>query len=301
MSKKVQRIQDELGSIVSCADAWVFGPVSEAIVSAAEVELDLIFPVDYRAFLLGFGAAKVFDLEIFGVPDTRDTDQLRPPTFFNVIDQTLSLRNNPYNQASLPRHFVYFALDATGGGYSFFLDTSTHNNLSLAPVLAKHANAPFRTIAPDFIEFLRRLRSSTNGFLDLLKSSSPFPEKKAGIRSTESLSRNDKDDTRKRTIRWLQIIPDPCPPDLPVLAQHFGVDVDSRDVFVYGPSADLSLEQQMEAFAADAGFFADPAYGGETRHPYASIDYIIDHFSGLPQASLFPQLKKVVLDAYDAE
>ena len=279
-----------------------YGFVPDKEIDAAERELGVKFPRSYRCFLQHFGAAKMLGCDFDGLPNTRNYDE-EMPYYLHLVDHTNGFRRE---WGDLPRHFVFVTDD--GGDCTFWIDTSRTSKDRESPVVAIFAGRTI-PVAENFLEFVRLLTdqaklatilSADHHEGESNQSSKSDPKLEGSNSVAEDVVRMDADASR-RVIRWLQIIPDRCPPDLPVLAQHFGVDTDSRDVFVYGPSADLTLEQQMDAFAAEAGFFANPVDDGETRHAYVSIDYIIDHFSGLPQASLFPQLKQVVLNAYDKE
>jgi len=158
-------IEKIINNAVKC---WTFGPTFEASLAAAEVELGVRFPADYRAFLSAFGAAQVFDLDIFGIPDTRDTDFDNPPMFHNVIDQTLSLRDPRSAHILVPENLIHIGLDSSGGGFSFFIETRENAHHG-AVLLLQAGSSTLTFVANGFYEFLKQL--SNTDLYEILRSS----------------------------------------------------------------------------------------------------------------------------------
>jgi len=124
------------------------GPVLEATIASAEVELGLLFPPSYRLFLSRFGASLGNGIEIYGLPPFTDSDQ--PPQWSDVITATVRLRPN-----SLPENSVEISHDGMEHGY--FLQCSTSDSQFEGPVIEwgpTHDGG--QVVALSFMEFLQQ-------------------------------------------------------------------------------------------------------------------------------------------------
>ncbi|WP_322864732.1 SMI1/KNR4 family protein (plasmid) [Aquicoccus sp. G2-2] len=100
-----------------CADGETFGPIPEAAVAAAEADLNVRFPQQYRDFLQRFGAGLFGGAEIYGLPDPEQDD---PPFWQDVVKVTKQLREWGQAGAENP---AYIPIADDGTGVYFFLDT----------------------------------------------------------------------------------------------------------------------------------------------------------------------------------
>ncbi|TWU11220.1 SMI1 / KNR4 family protein [Symmachiella macrocystis] len=124
------------------------GPVLEATIASAEVELGLLFPPSYRLFLSRFGASLGNGIEIYGLPPSTDPDQ--PPQWSDVITATVRLRPH-----SLPENSVEISHD--GMEYGYFLQCSTSDPQFEGPVIEwgpSHDGG--QVVALSFMEFLQQ-------------------------------------------------------------------------------------------------------------------------------------------------
>lgn len=265
------------------------GPIPDSRLIEAERRLGVNIAGSFRGYLLYHGAANILGYMFDGLPQVPQPENAC--YYYNsIIDNTEEFRSF---MEELPRSFVSITSD--GGDITYWIDTSIIEN-DESPIIA-HFYGIYVKVSDSFLEFVDLL-THPEDLYTLLNSASKENIDKVELDSRLSDFEPSQQVTR-RTISWLQIIPDPCPSDLPPLAQHFGIDLDTREVFVYAASAGLNAEQQLEAIANNAGFYADPTKSGGFQHSYVSIDYIIDHFPFLPQVPLLPQLKQVVLNAHD--
>ncbi len=262
------------------------GPVAESRIVAAEQELGLRFPVSYRTFLRDFGAGSFGELHIHGLFSAQELDPDYQQHYDDVVYWTQFERAGHYGLKPIPGSWIYFAGDENGARY--YLDTS-REVAGDAPVLIQGFTYPLQTLADSFEDMLFKLDHSP--LYDIAEQYAP----RSPVKTHE-----DPNPAPGRLVDWIQLVPDPCPPELSKLAQHFAVDPATLDVFVFAKSTDLDLEKQLEAFGVAAAYFANPVEDGQTKYPYISLDYLIAHHPELPQAFLFPQLKQVVLDAYNS-
>lgn len=101
-----------------CAGGAVSGPSSEAEILAAEAELKVSFPQQYRDFLERFGAGLFAGIEVYGLPDPEKND---PPLWQDVVEVTKQLRD--WGQAGTENP-EYVPISEDGTGVYFFLDTA---------------------------------------------------------------------------------------------------------------------------------------------------------------------------------
>ena len=292
---KVEQIIAELRRIIESYGGETFGPVAEERLRAAEQELGLPFPLSYRLFLGEFGAVNyILDLDLNGLPDTRDTDK-EQPWFSNVIDQTQSWRvQRDYPEPLKVEPLMPYLIDigSHGGGESwFFLDTTKVDEDGEAPVLIQSHEIPLQVFAPSFVDFLRKLSDEAEPFAHVVKHP---PRSRPVSPATEPV-----EEAEPRDITWLEVEPGTFVLDKPPIAHHFGIDEGSREVFVHAKTLGLDLEQQLEAMAAGEGFFANPTGRGGFGEPFVAIDYLIAHHPELAEASRLNELRRWVLDTFD--
>jgi hypothetical protein len=279
----------------------IFGPRSEEAIVAAERELGLTFPRTLRIFFRRLGAAfGVGGVTLYGLPDTRDTDE-EMPQFLNVIDQTDTIRQSYYGAPPRPHEWINLGSD--GGGLFFYIDTSRKNADGDSPVLIEGPGVPLQPIGENFLEFVRRLCDDPDPFADLVdERGRRIREVRAEARArraVEEPAELTRAGSKVRQVHWIEIEPDPCPSDLPRMARHYAIDPAARDVFVHAETAGLDLEQQVDAMAIGAAFFGDPSGRTDRGTPFVSIDYLIQNHADMPDAWIMPRLKEVVLEAYD--
>lgn len=73
-----------------CEKGYVSGSVATEAIDAAQTELGILFPSDYRDFLRRYGAALADGVEVYGLPDPAEND---PPMFTDVVSVTQKLRS----------------------------------------------------------------------------------------------------------------------------------------------------------------------------------------------------------------
>lgn len=135
-------------------EADFFGPVSDDVIGAAELELGLQFPETYRAFLREFGAAWMIGYDFSGLPDTRNTDNT-PRVYDHVVDSTKEDWKGPDWRGGVPKSYIHVSED--GGDYRFYIDTAQRDARGECPVVAWGPGADGTVVASDFLEFVRKL------------------------------------------------------------------------------------------------------------------------------------------------
>jgi hypothetical protein len=93
-------------------DVFLFGPVADELIAAAEHALGLQFPGSYKSFLRHFGCGDIFGIEFYGIADEDDAEGLP-----NVVWVTGEMR-----RANLPMNFVPVA--DGGDGFIYVLNTA---------------------------------------------------------------------------------------------------------------------------------------------------------------------------------
>lgn len=100
-----------------CIAGEMSGPNSEDNIVAAETELNLRFPRQYRDFLKRFGSGLFGGCEVYGLPDPEKND---PPVWQDVVKVTKQLREWEQVGTENP---AYVPISDDGTGIYFFLDT----------------------------------------------------------------------------------------------------------------------------------------------------------------------------------
>lgn len=130
-----------------CAGGEVFGPVPEAAVAAAEADLNVRFPEQYRDFLQGFGSGLFKGTEIYGLPDPEKND---PPLWQDVTKVTKQLRE--WGQAGTENP-AYIPITDDGTGIYFFLDTTASPRTKVVAI----GPGVERTVSSDLFAFIVEL------------------------------------------------------------------------------------------------------------------------------------------------
>ncbi len=111
-----------------CASGEVSGPISEPVIFAAETELKVRFPKQYRDFLARFGSGLFAGFEVYGLPDPEKND---PPLWQDVVEVTKQLREWEQAGAENPN---YVPITEDGTGVYFFLDTAASPNTKILAI-----------------------------------------------------------------------------------------------------------------------------------------------------------------------
>ena len=100
--------------------AYIAGPVSDLLIEAAESELGITFPGEYRSFLSRYGAMVADGLELSGItPYEADG----PPFFLDVVAATKAADQLPGE--------MYVVLSYDGMGVTFMLDTTASGQIKV--------------------------------------------------------------------------------------------------------------------------------------------------------------------------
>ena len=136
-------IEDRLHVLFSdCENA---GPVSAEEISAAELELSVVFPPSYRMFLAKYGASWFrCPYSIAGICDEPEDV---PPLHESVVRSNLQLRRRGRHILSLIK------ITDDGTDWSLFLDTACVDQVGECPVIVLGPGKDGLTIANSFIEF----------------------------------------------------------------------------------------------------------------------------------------------------
>lgn len=126
------------GTLLDCS-----GPASEEEIAAAEKELGVTFPNDYRAFLRHYGTGCLNGFDIFGLPSDR---------LWGDVVMMNQLASRPR-----PAHLVKVADDTDG--YGFYLDIAQMDDAGECPVVVLGAGQAGYVVAESFLEFLRKVRA----------------------------------------------------------------------------------------------------------------------------------------------
>lgn len=126
-----------------CAAGEIAGPCTEKQIAAAELELKIRFPSQYRSFLSKYGAVVANGIELYGLPSV-GADEI--PLWQNVVKVSKQLVN--WGQAgSQNPSFVPIAEDGTG--VYFYLDA---NSSPETKIIAVGAGIE-KLISSDLFEF----------------------------------------------------------------------------------------------------------------------------------------------------
>lgn len=125
------------------------GGATVEVISKAEQELGVIFPLSYRQFLGSYGAAMGVGFEIAGVFSPDDEE---PPMWKNIVTVTKQMRRMAgpsFSKSLLP-------ISSDGASLFFYLDASTEEQ---SPVIAFGPGVDGRKVADSFEEFVIMLGS----------------------------------------------------------------------------------------------------------------------------------------------
>ncbi len=125
------------------------GPATEAMIRAAEGELQVAFPDSYRHFLATYGAALCDGFRIAGLFGDNFEDE--PPLFTNVVTYTNQLRRA--SRGLIPHSYI--AISDDGGGHIYYLNTS-HIVDGECPVIVLGPAVHEAMAASDFLDFLEQ-------------------------------------------------------------------------------------------------------------------------------------------------
>lgn len=98
-------------------EGLIAGPVSPQRVKEAEDRLDVMFPNEYRDFLLTYGSLLYRGMEIFGLTPCGQKDG--GSVFIDVVAETLRMRQH----GELAENEKYVVVSTDGLGTYFLLDT----------------------------------------------------------------------------------------------------------------------------------------------------------------------------------
>ena len=132
-----------------CADGETFGPVPEAAVAAAEADLNVKFPEQYRDFLQRYGCGLFRGAEIYGLPDPEQND---PPLWQDVAKVAKQLRE--WGQAGA-ENLAYIPIADDGTGVYFFLDTKASPRtkiLAIGPGVEREVSSDLFAFVVDLSE-----------------------------------------------------------------------------------------------------------------------------------------------------
>ncbi|GAB2204989.1 hypothetical protein ROS1_18050 [Roseibium sp. ROS1] len=132
-----------------CAGGEVYGPVPEAAVAAAEADLGVRFPEQYRDFLQRFGSGLIGGVEIYGLPGFEKND---PPLWQDVTKVTKQFRDWGQAGAENP---AYIPISDDGTGIYFFLDTKASPRtkiLAIGPGVERAISSDLFTFFVDLSE-----------------------------------------------------------------------------------------------------------------------------------------------------
>ena len=126
----------------------VLGPVSKKIVAAAENELQVSFPEEYKQFLYEFGALMGNGIEIYGLPAQ---DEANPPFWQNVVTVTQQLQS--YNQIGAENK-KFIPISSDGMDMNYFMDTTKSPELHIWAI----GHDSKLLIASNLYEFMIKIR-----------------------------------------------------------------------------------------------------------------------------------------------
>lgn len=144
---------NELAFLDMMAQAECVGPVSSEVVDAAEAELELAFPDQYRDFVQGYGAALLPGAELYGVVTQARSD---PPVWVDVRQMTRALRQQGQAGAE---DISYLPVSEDGTGIYFYFNTRASPGTEIWAV----GPGVHRLVSKDFHEFAVELASGRIG------------------------------------------------------------------------------------------------------------------------------------------
>lgn len=268
------------------------GPASEPWVRAAEQELVVVFPPSYRHFLREVGEFNSGDRYIHGLTTPDGPGEFKESV--DVVGHTKNHRDLLARGDAVVDPGLHPGLIVIGSVWEsdawFFLDTTHLDEEDEGPVLMQGHGVPLQVFAPNFITFLHKLYEEEDPFTEIVQD----PPVHSSIEADPKAA--SEDNRVNRSIVWLGVDPtSPGPPN----ARFFGLDTDSRDVFVHGKGAGLDLMQQLAASEANAFFFGNPSEIGTTGEPFVAIDYILEHHPEIETADQLREIREAVRSAYD--
>jgi hypothetical protein len=132
-----------------CASGEVFGSIPETVIIAAEAELNVSFPQQYRDFLRRFGSGLIGGLEIYGLPDPEKNN---PPLWQDVVKVTKQLREWAQSGSENP---AYVPITEDGTGVFFFLDAAVSPStriVAIGPGVEREVSSDFFAFCVDLSE-----------------------------------------------------------------------------------------------------------------------------------------------------
>ena len=133
-------------------NATVAGPASEEMVQAAERQLSLQFPPEYRAFLKEYGAAMGKGFEVAGIFIGGDSG---PPLWRDIVKATEQFRKSVNDM--LPETLIPISDD--GCGVTYYIDVSVQSDRG-CDVVAYGPGIDGKNVAKSLEEFVLKVSSN---------------------------------------------------------------------------------------------------------------------------------------------
>ena len=138
---------------VALKGAFCHGPVPEAEIQKAEVQLGVQFPPSLRLFLSAHGAALGDGYELAGLPQLDRAWPERTPQWSDLVAVTVRARMRP--ASTLMPQFLCVAHD--GAECAYLLNPAVVDRDGECPVVALEPGRNYEQVADSFVEFAERI------------------------------------------------------------------------------------------------------------------------------------------------